>query len=186
MPAMPIADSSAPIVVGIRQTSSATMHDAGDAVAGERRVSGTPGLLRLGVDRQRLQGRHGEHEDDRQRGQQDVQRDLVGRLLPVGALDQRDHPVDEALARLLGDLDDDAVRQHAGAAGDRRAVAAGLADHRRGLAGDGRLVHRGNAFHDVAVAGDDLAGLDDDDVALLQQRRGDFLLGARRHRVPSR
>ena len=51
------------------------------------------------------------------------------------------------------------------------AVAAGLADHRRGLAGDGRLVDRGDAFHDVAVARDDLSRLDDDDVALLQQRR---------------
>ena len=52
-------------------------------------------------------------------GEQDVQRDLVGRLLPVGALDQGDHPVDEALARLLGDLDDDPVGEHLGAAGDR-------------------------------------------------------------------
>jgi hypothetical protein len=42
----------------------------------------------------------GEQEDDRQRGQQDVQRDLVRRLLPVGALDQGDHPVDEGLAGL--------------------------------------------------------------------------------------
>ena len=161
-------------------------HDAGDAVAGERQRVRDAGVVGLGVDRQRLQGRDGEHEDDRQRGQQDVQRDLVGRLLPVGALDEGDHPVDEALARLLGDLHDDAVGQHGGAAGDRRAVAAGLADDRCGLAGDGRLVHRGNAFDDVAVAGDDLAGLDDDDVALLQQRRGDLLLGGRCCRAPSR
>ena len=75
-------------------------------------------------------------------------------------------------------LHDDAVRQHGGAAGDRGAVAAGLPDDGRGLAGDRRLIHRGNAFHDVAVAGDRLAGLDDDDVALLQQRRGDLFLAA--------
>ena len=95
-------------------------HDAGDAVAGRARaMSGDAGLLRLGEDRQRLQGGDGEQEDDRQRGEQDVQRDLVRRLLPVGALDQGDHPVDEALARLLGDLHDDPVGEHLGAAGDR-------------------------------------------------------------------
>ena len=32
-------------------------------------------------------------------GEQDVERDLVRRLLPARALDQRDHPVDERLAR---------------------------------------------------------------------------------------
>ena len=78
-----------------------------------------------------------------------------GRLLPVRALDQGDHPVDEALARLLGDLDDDPVGQHLGAAGDRAAVAAGLPDDRGRLAGDGRLVDAGDALDDVAVAGDD-------------------------------
>ena len=46
------------------------------------------------------------------------------------------------------------------AAGHRRAVAAALADHRRGFAGDGRLVDRGDAFDDFAVAGYDVAGLD--------------------------
>ena len=173
MPAMPMADSSAPIVVGIRQTSSETITMPVTPLAVERQGVGDAGVVRLGEDRQRLQGGDGEHEDDRQRGQQDVQRDLVRRLLPVGALDERDHPVDEALAGLLGDLDDDAVGQHGGAAGDRGAVAAGLADHRRGFAGDRRFVHRGNAFHDIAVTRDDLPGLDDDDVALLQQRRGD-------------
>ncbi len=83
-------------------------------------------------------------------------------------------------------LHDDAVRQHGGAAGDRGAVAAGLADDRCGLAGDRRLVHRGNAFHDVAVAGDGLAGLDDHDVALLQQRRGDLFFDGRARRASSR
>ncbi len=130
MPAMPMADSSAPIVVGMRQTSSDTMTMPVTPLPLSAKRVRDAGVVRLGVDRQRLQRRDGEHEDDRQRGQQDVQRDLVGRLLPVGALDEGDHPVDEALAGLLGDLDDDAVGQHGGAAGDRRAVAAGLADHR--------------------------------------------------------
>ena len=56
-------------------------------------------------------------------------------------------------------LHHDAVGQHPGAAGDRRAVAARLADDRGRLAGDGRLVDRGDALDDVAVAGDQLAGV---------------------------
>ena len=91
-------------------------------------------------------------------GEQDRQRDLVRGLLPVGALDERDHPVEERLARLGGDPHDDLVAQHPGAAGDGRAVAARLADDRRRLAGDRRLVDRGDALDDVAVAGDHLAG----------------------------
>ena len=139
------------MVVGIRQTSSATRT--------------TIGLLGAGVDRERLQGRRGGQEDDGQAREQDVERDLVGRLLPAGALDESDHPVDEALARLGGDLDDDAVGEHLGAAGDRAAVAAGLPDDRGRLAGDRRLVDAGHALDDVTVAGDDLAGDDHDPVA---------------------
>ena len=90
-------------------------------------------------------------------GEQDVERDLVRRLLPRRAFDERDHPVEEGLARLRRDAHDDLVREHARAAGDRRAVAARLADHRRRLAGDRRLVDRRDALDDVAVAGDELA-----------------------------
>ena len=78
----------------------------------------------------------------------------LGVFCRLGPLDQGDHAVDEALARLGGDPHDDAVGQHPGAAGDRRAVAARLADDRRRFAGDGRLVHRGDALDDVAVTGD--------------------------------
>ena len=91
-----------------------------------------------------------------------------GRLLPVGALDEGDHAVEERLAGLGRDPHDDLVAQHPGAAGDRRTVAAGLADHRRRFAGDRRLVDRGDALDDVAVAGDDLAGDDDAQVADLR------------------
>ena len=59
----------------------------------------------------------------------------------------------------------DEVGENRRAAGDRRAVAAGLADDGRGFAGDRRFVDRGDAFDDLAVAGDDLAGLDQHDVA---------------------
>ena len=68
------------------------------------------------------------------------------------------------------DPHDDLVGQHAGAAGDRRAVAARLADHRRRLAGDRRLVDRRDALDDVAVARDHLAGGDDAHVADLELR----------------
>ena len=61
------------------------------------------------------------------------------------------------------------------AAGDGRAVAAGLADHGRRLAGDRRLVDRADALDDLAVGGDDLARLDDDDVAALQLGRRHLL-----------
>ena len=154
MPAMPIALSSAPIVVGISATSSAI------SVVSEMSVSAN--------SRERQQRHDHDQEDDRQARQQDVERDLVRRLAPLGALDQRDHPVQERLAGLLGDLDHDAVAQHARAAGDRAAVTAGLADDRRRLAGDRRLVDRRDALDDGAVAGDHLAGLDDHHVAAVQ------------------
>ena len=54
------------------------------------------------------------------------------------------------------DPHDDPIRQDLGAAGDRRAIAAGFADHRRRLAGDRRLVDRRDALDDLAVAGDHL------------------------------
>ena len=142
MPAIPIAESRAPIVVGISATRSAIR------VATEAAV--------LGELRHRAQHDDDRQEDDRQPREQDVEGDLVRRLAALGALDQRDHPVEEALAGLLGDLDHDPVREHLGAAGDRAAVAPGLADHGRGLAGDRRLVDRGDPLDHGAVAGDDL------------------------------
>ena len=57
-------------------------------------------LLGAGVDREGLQAHDREQEHDREPGEQDVERDLVRRLLALGALDERDHAVEEALARL--------------------------------------------------------------------------------------
>jgi hypothetical protein len=111
------------------------------------------GLLGTRIDGEGLQGRGRQQEDDREAGQQDVERDLVGCLLPAGALDQGDHPIEEGLAGAGGDAHEDLVGQHLGAAGDRRAVAAGLPDDRGGLARDGRLVDRGDARDDLAVGG---------------------------------
>ena len=52
------------------------------------------------VDRERLQRDADDQEDDRELREQDRERDLVRRLLPLGALDQRDHAVQERLARV--------------------------------------------------------------------------------------
>ena len=137
----------------------------------------------VAVDGERLQRHDHDEEDDRQPGQEDVEGDLVGGLLSLGALDQRDHAVEERVAGVRRDAHLDLVGEHARAAGDGAAVAAALADDRRRLAGDGGLVDRGDALDDVAVAGDDLAGDDEHDVALAQFARGDLL---RRRRRPRR
>ncbi len=135
---------------------------------------------RAGVLRERLQGDDDEQEDQRQDREQDVQRDLVRRLLAPGAFDERDHPVEEGLAGVRGDAHRDRVRQDARAGGDRRSIAAGLADHRRRFAGDRRLVDAGDARDDLAVAGDQLAGVDADEVAGAQRGRGDRVSGCHR------
>ena len=121
---------------------------AGDADCAQQRADGR----RDQCDEQRDQRRDGDgcarvggvrtqrgdndEEDQRQAREQDAERDLVRCLAARGALDEHDHAVEEALSRLLGDLDDDPVREHARTASDCRAVAAGLADHGGGLAGD--------------------------------------------------
>ena len=134
------------MVVGIRQTRSAT---STVSVTGRPCAGAAHGVGRVGEQRH-----GGQQEDDGERREQDVERDLVRRLLPLRALDQRDHAVEEGLARVGGDADDEPVGEHARAAGDGAAVAAALADHRRALAGDGALVDRGDALDHLAVAGD--------------------------------
>ena len=129
MPAMPMAESSPPMVVGIRQTSSAT---STVMVIGRA----LPGGLHA-VQREWQQGDAHHQEDDGEGCQQDVQGDLVGRLLALGAFHQADHAVEEAFAGVGGDPDDQPVGEDARAAGDRAAVAARFADHRGAFAGDG-------------------------------------------------
>ena len=80
------------MVVGIRQTSSATSTVIETGVALARRLHR--------VDRERQQRRAGEQEDERELGEQDGERDLVRRALALGAFDQRDHAVEEGLARV--------------------------------------------------------------------------------------
>ena len=95
MPAMPMADSSAPMVVGNERHEQRHEHDDGDRAAGIGRVA--------------RDGRRGEDEDDGHAGEQDVERDLVRRLLALGALDQRDHAVEEGRALRRGDAHLDPV-----------------------------------------------------------------------------
>ena len=135
-------------------------------------------LFRARVDGEGLQRDDGEQEDDRQSGEQDVERDLVRRLLPFGALDERDHAVEEALARLRRHSDGDPIREDARASGDGRAVAARLADHGRRLAGDRRLVDARDPVDHLAVGGDHLPGHDDHLVARPQLRARDGLVRA--------
>ena len=90
MPAMPIAESRPPIVVGIRQTSSATSTVT---------VTGVPCPAAL-----HAKSENGSSVTVASRkmivsaGEQDVERDLVRRLLALRALDHRDHAVEEGLA----------------------------------------------------------------------------------------
>ncbi len=66
------------------------------------------------------------------------------------------------------------------AAGDGAAVAAALADDRRGFAGDGGFIHAGDAFDHLAIGRDDVAGFADHQVALLQLRARGPVLRVRR------
>ncbi len=114
---------------------------------------------------------HREQEDDREAREQDVERDLVRRLLTLGAFDQRDHAVEEGLAGVGRDADAQPVAGHGGAGRDRAAnVGAGLLEHGSGLAGDRGLADERDALDHVAVARDRLAGRDADHVALAQLR----------------
>ena len=111
------------------------------------------------VNAERFQCHADQQEDQRQRGKQNRQRYFVRRLLAFRAFDHRDHAVEEAVAFFRRDADDDAVADDARAAGDGAAVAAALADDRRGFAGDGGFVHARDAFDDFAVGGDHIVRL---------------------------
>ena len=138
-----------------------------------------PGL-RNAEDRVGLQRDDGQQEDQRQAGDQDVQRDLVRRLLAFRALDQGDHAVQEGLAGIGCDLDLDLIRQHLGAAGHGAAVAARFANDRRALAGDHGFVHGRDAFDHLAVSGDQVAGFAKHDIAGAQRGSGNLLDLSRR------
>ena len=108
------------------------------------------------IKRERMQRRDGQQKNQRQSGDQDIQSNLVGRLLALGALDQRDHLVEKRFAWIGRDLDLDLIGQNSRSAGNRATVATGFADHRGALACNHRLVHRRDAVNDFTVARDQI------------------------------
>ena len=145
--------------------------DGGRNERDEQRDKHGDGKIGSRIGAEALQGHNGDQEDDGHAGEQDAERDLVGRLLPLGAFDERNHAIEEGRSGRRRDAHNDPVGDHGGAAGDRRAVAAGLADDGRGFARHRGLVDGGDASHNVAVAGDEIAGFDEDDVARPQVER---------------
>ena len=126
-----------------------------------------------GTDRIHREGkeRGGDHEEDEcEAGQENVEGDLVGRLLSLRALHHRDHLVEKTLAGIGRDPHHQPVGEHPCAAGDRVAVAAALTDHRRALAGDRALVHGGDAVDHLAVTRHDVARFDQHVVAAAKLR----------------
>ena len=152
MPAIPIAESSAPIVVGISATSSeiSVVSEIGVCANSPNGRSVATTMMKISV---RLASR-------------------MFSAISFGVL-RRSAPSTSAIIRSRNECPGSCVisttirsESHARAAGDGAAVAAGLADHRRGLARDRRLVDRRDPLDHGPVAGDQLARLDDDDVAL--------------------
>ena len=82
------------------------------------------------VDRQRTDVGAYQQEDQGQRYQQHFKGDFIRGLAPLGPLDQGNHPVQEGLAWIGGDPDDDRICDDRGAAGDRTAISTRLTDHR--------------------------------------------------------
>ncbi len=155
---------------------------AGDADGGQQAANGRRDeahqqrnqhehrLRRTRVNRERLQGHDSQQKDDGQTGQQNIQRNLVGCLLALGAFDQRNHAIEEGLAGIRRYLHLDLVGEHTGSAGHRGAVAPSLTNDGSGFAGDRRLVHRSDPFDDLSVGRDHLAGGHDNHVTSTQLR----------------
>ena len=150
MPAMPMAASKAPMVVGIRQTSRAISVGM-SSVKSKYRAIGYSAAVTI-------------RKMSEKAASTIVERDLIGSLLPDGSLDQGDHPIEKALAGLGRDLDDDPVGKHPRASRHARAIAAGLSNDRRALAGDRALIDRGHAVDNLAIGRNHLAGLDRNEI----------------------
>ena len=129
------------------------------------------GEQRAAVERERIEADANQHEDDSQPGEQNAQRDFVGRFLALRAFDQADHAIEKGLARIRRDSHLDPVRDDGGATGDGAAIATALANNRRGFASDRGFVDRGDALDHFAVAGNYFARLDHHDVVAAQRRR---------------
>ena len=160
MPATPIAESSAPIVVGIRQTSSATSVVTVTAVP-----AFAASTLKIDIGSSVTTTTRKTIVSATSRMLSAISFGVFCRRAPstIAIIRSRnDSP------GLTADAHDEPVGEHARAAGHRGEVAARLADHRRRLARDRALVDRGDAFDDLAVERHDVAGLDQHDGAFLQ------------------
>ena len=146
----------------------ATAGDAGDADGGQQRADGggirsrtappapqsrpCPGIRHVARDR-----RGSKHEDQRQSGQQDVERDLVGRLLSLGTFYQLDHAVQErgaraAVMRTRIQSDSTWVPPVTAERSPPDTLITGAE-----LARDGRLIDRSHAFDHLAIGRNDVA-----------------------------
>src|SRR5262249_41566985 len=131
------------------------------------------------VDREGLQRNYRQEEYQREPGDHDIERDFVGRLLPGRAFYQRDHAIQEGLARVGGDPHLDPVGQHFRAARDRTAIATRFADDGRALARDRRFVDAGDSFDDIAIARDGFTRFHQHDIPGAELRGGNhFRLAA--------
>ena len=90
MPAIPIALSNPPIVVGIKQTKRATR-------------TGMVKSTRRGYPKG-FQRHHSDQKDECQRREQDGQSDLVWSLLARCTFDQGDHAIQKGLTWVRGNL----------------------------------------------------------------------------------
>ncbi|MNH17901.1 hypothetical protein D3C79_775880 [compost metagenome] len=133
---------------------------------------------------ERLQGDHNHQEDHAQADQQNIQRDLIGRLLTLGAFDQGDHTVQGRLAGIAGDTDQQPVRNQPRVAGNGGPITTGFTNHRRGFTGDCRFVHGGNTFDHFAVTGNHFTGHYLDHIVFAQAGGGDLLETARGRATP--
>ena len=104
--------------------------------------------------------RKGDYDDEKKHRKTDkknLERDLVGRLLPIRALDHVDHIVKKGLPRIHRDPErPNFPRENPGPARDPAPVPAGLAYHRRRFPGYRRFVDQGRPLDDIAVPGDDV------------------------------
>ena len=120
----------------------------------------------------------GKKKKKRKAGEEDVECDLVGRFLALGAFDQPDHAIEERLTGIRCDADFDFVGEHARSPGDSGAVTAGFANDRSGFTRNGRFVDGSNTLDDFAVAGNHFPSADENDVARLQFGAGNSFFRA--------